>query len=366
MIPFNSFQSQNEQIRDEVLKAMSETFDSGWYILGERLKKFEKEFSDYCGIKHTLGVGNGLEAIKISLKALNIQRSDEVIVPANTYIATILAVTEIGAVPVLVEPEIGSYNIDPNRIEEKITKKTKAIIPVHLYGLPCRMEEILLIAKKHHLFVIEDNAQAVGAEYKNKKTGTFGHINATSFYPTKNLGALGDGGAITTNDDILAKKVSMLRNYGSEIKYFNETEGYNSRLDEIQAAVLSVKLNCLDQWNDERIRLADYYSKGFSNIETIVLPNHEKDCKHVFHLYVIRVKEREKLIEHLNNCSIQTAIHYPVPAYRQNAYKHLSISPVDFPITEKMAMECLSLPLYPGLSKNEQDKIIESIINFRK
>jgi dTDP-4-amino-4,6-dideoxygalactose transaminase len=366
MISFNSFQSQNEQIRDEVIKAMGEAFDSGWYILGERLKRFEKDFSDYCGIKHTLGVGNGLEAIKIALKALNIQPGDEVLVPANTYIATLLAVTEIGAVPVLVEPETESYNLDPKRIEEKITKKTKAIIPVHLYGLPCRMEEILSIAKKHKLFVVEDNAQAVGAEYKNKKTGTFGTINATSFYPTKNLGAIGDSGAITTEDDALAKRVSMLRNYGSEIKYYNETEGYNSRLDEIQAAVLSVKLAYLNQWNKDRIELANYYSKGLSGIETITTPVYEKDFKHVFHLYVIRVQEREKLIEHLNKHSIQTAIHYPVPPYRQKAYKHLELSPVDYPITEKMSAECLSLPLYPGLSKNEQDKIIESIINFRK
>jgi dTDP-4-amino-4,6-dideoxygalactose transaminase len=366
MIPFNSFQSQNEQIRDEVLKAMSETFDSGWYILGERLKKFEKEFSHYSGIKHTLGVGNGLEAIKIALKALNIQPGDEVIVPANTYIATILAVTEIGAVPVLVEPEIESYNIDPARIEEKITRKTKAIIPVHLYGLPCRMEEILLIAKKHHLFVVEDNAQAVGAEYKNKKTGTFGDINAISFYPTKNLGAFGDGGAITTKDDTLAKQVSMLRNYGSEIKYYNEIEGYNSRLDEIQAAVLSVKLHYLDQWNEDRVKLAEYYSKGLSHIEAICTPVYEKDFKHIFHLYVIRVNNREKLIEHLNSHSIQTAIHYPVPAYRQKAYKHLNLSVADFPITEKMAAECLSLPLYPGLTNTEQDKVMDAICNFRK
>lgn len=365
MIPFNSFQYQNKQSREQVLKAMTEAFDSGWYILGDRLKKFEKEFSEYSQAKHTLGVGNGLDALKIALKALNIEQGDEIIVPANTYIATILAVTQTGATPILVEPELNSYNIDPNRIEEKITKKTKAIIPVHLYGLPCRMDEILSIAHKHSLFVIEDNAQAVGATYKNKKTGTFGNINATSFYPTKNLGALGDAGAVTTNDDQLAKKVQLLRNYGSEIKYYNEIEGYNSRLDELQAAVLSVKLTFLDRWNEERIQLANYYSEKLSDIEKITTPSNEKEFRHIFHLYVIRIKNRDRLTEHLTKHSIQTAIHYPIPPYKQNAYKHLNLQAKAFPITEQMATECLSLPLYPGLKKEEQDIIIDAIKRFK-
>lgn len=364
MIPFYSFQYQNDQIREASLKALTEAFDSNWYILGDRLKKFEKEFSNYSNIKHTIGVGNGLEAIKISLKALGIKQDDEIIVPANTYIATLLAVTEIGATPVLVEPELDSYNIDPNRIEEKITPKTKAIIPVHLYGLPCRMDEILFIAQKYNLFVIEDNAQSVGAEYKNKKTGSIGIINATSFYPTKNLGAIGDGGAITTDNDDLAKKVQLLRNYGSEIKYHNEIQGYNSRLDELQAAVLSIKLDFLDQWNNERIQLAQYYNEKLSNVENLSIPTYGKDFKHVFHLYVVRVKEREKIIEHLNKHSIQTAIHYPIPPYKQEAYKYMNIQAKDYPITEKIKTECLSLPMYPGLKKEEQNLIIEAIKRF--
>jgi len=364
MIPFFSFQYQHDQIREASLKALTEAFDSNWYILGDRLKKFEKEFSEYSNTKHTIGVGNGLEAIKISLKALGIKPGDEVIVPANTYIATLLAVTEIGAIPMLVEPELASYNIDPNRIEEKITKKTKAIIPVHLYGLPCQMDEILSIAQKHNLFVVEDNAQSVGAEYKNRKTGSFGIINATSFYPTKNLGALGDGGAITTDIDDLAKKVRLLRNYGSEVKYHNEIQGYNSRLDELQAAILSVKLNFLDQWNSERIQLAHYYNEKLSDIKNLSIPTYDKDFKHVFHVYVVRVKEREKMIEHLNKHSIQTSIHYPIPPYKQEAYKHLNIQSANYPITEKIASECLSLPMYPGLKKEEQDLIIEAIKCF--
>lgn len=364
MIPFYSFQYQNDQIREASLKALTEAFDSNWYILGDRLKKFEKEFSNYSNIKHTIGVGNGLEAIKISLKALGIKQGDEIIVPANTYIATLLAVTEIGATPVLVEPELDSYNIDPNRIEAKITPKTKAIIPVHLYGLPCRMDEILFIAQKYNLLVIEDNAQSVGAEYKNKKTGSFGIINATSFYPTKNLGAIGDGGAITTDSDDLAKKVQLLRNYGSEIKYHNEIQGYNSRLDELQAAVLSIKLDFLDQWNNERIQLAQYYNEKLSDVENLSIPTYGKDFKHVFHLYVVRVKEREKIIEHLNKHSIQTAIHYPIPPYKQEAYKYLNIQAKDYPITEKITTECLSLPMYPGLKKEEQNLIIEAIKRF--
>lgn len=366
MIPFYSFQSQHQQIREEALKVLEAAYDSNWYILGERLKTFEDQFANYTKVHHALGVANGLDAIKIALKALDVKQGDEVIVPANTYIATILAVTELGATPVLVEPDLLSYNLDPDQVESKITHKTKAIIPVHLYGLPCQMEPIVYLAEKHSLHIIEDNAQSVGATYKGKKTGSFGILNATSFYPTKNLGALGDGGAITTNDDTLARKVALLRNYGSEKKYYNEVEGYNSRLDEIQAALLSLKLKYLDQWNEERIRLANYYSESLSGIETLETPSYAQDHKHIFHLYVVRVKNRKNLIERLSGLSIQTAIHYPVPAYRQEAYKHLGLHTSDFPITEKIAVECLSLPLYPGLSKEEQDKVIEAIKDFYK
>ncbi|MDB5274337.1 MAG: DegT/DnrJ/EryC1/StrS family aminotransferase [Chitinophagaceae bacterium] len=247
-IPFYSLAYQNEQIRKEVHEALNNVFDSDWYVLGEKVERFEQEYANYLGVKHCIGVGNGLDALKISLHALGIGPGDEVIVPANTYVATVLAVTAVGALPVLVEPDVLTCNIDPKRIEEKITSKTKAIIPVHLYGLPCEMDAIVAIAAKHKLFIVEDNAQASGGEYKGKKTGSIGHLNAHSFYPTKNLGALGDGGAVTTNDDELARQARLLRNYGSSVKYHNEIIGYNSRLDEIQAAVLSIKLRFLDRW----------------------------------------------------------------------------------------------------------------------
>ncbi len=364
MIPFYSIQHQHELIRSEALKVLEDVYDSNWYILGEKLKKFEKEFSSYCGVRHTIGVGNGLDAIKIALQTLDIKKGDEVIVPANTFIATILAVTATGATPVFVEPDLNTYNIDTDRIEEKITSRTKAIIPVHLYGLPCQMDVLSYLAEKHQLFIIEDNAQAVGAEYRDQKTGSFGNLSATSFYPVKNLGALGDGGAITTNDPELAHKAALLRNYGSEVKYYHELEGYNSRLDELQAALLSLKLHYLDQWNEERIQLAHYYTQALSEIEQIAVPSYEKTFRHIFHLYVIRIKEREQLIRHLSENGIQTVIHYPVPAYRQKAYQHLNLQPTDFPMTEKIASECLSLPLYPGLSRSDQDKVIDALRTF--
>jgi len=366
MIPFYSFQYQHQKIETELLKVFAETYRSNWYILGEKLKQFESDFSNYSGTKYTLGVGNGLDALKISLKALDIKPGDEVIVPANTYIATWLAVSELGAIAVPIEPELETYNINPNLIEEKITHKTKAIIPVHLYGMPCKMDEILAIAKKFNLPIVEDNAQAVGASYKERKTGTFGILNATSFYPTKNLGALGDGGAITTSNEALAKKVSLLRNYGSEIKYHNEIEGYNSRLDEIQAAVLSLKLNYLDEWNKERVRQAQRYNHAFKAISKIGIPIELEGFYNVFHLYVIRIKERDKLMKYLDNKSIQTMIHYPIPPYRQNAYHKLQYDARNFPITERLTSECLSLPLYPGLTDEEQNTIIQEIINFCK
>jgi len=366
-ILFNSLEHQHDLIREEVLAAMAEVYASNNFILGGKVKIFEQEFANYIGVKHCIGVGNGLDAIKISLKALGLGPGDEVLVPANTYIATLLAVSEVGAVPILVEPESNTLLMDPLKIEEKITCKTKAIIPVHLYGLSCDMDKINGIAERHNLFVIEDNAQAIGADYNGKKTGSMGQINAHSFYPTKNLGAIGDGGAITTNDPVLAQKVSMLRNYGSEIKYQNDVLGYNSRLDEIQAAILSVKLNYLDAWNDERVVLALAYRKklgvikGISFLEKPISIAH----KHVYHLYVIRVKERERLMAYLLAQGIATAIHYPIPPCRQKAYEGV-FDVGAYPITDAACSDILSLPLYQGMRLEDVGLVSDAIAEFYK
>lgn len=365
LIPFNSLVHQNEQVKKDVNHVLSTVFDSGWYILGKQLESFEQEYADYIGTGHCVGVGNGLDALKIALKALGVKEGDEVIVPANTYIATVLAVSSVGAVPVLVEPNDDTFNIDPLKIEEKITSKTKAIIPVHLYGLSCEMDKIMEIAQKHGLYVIEDNAQAAGAEYKGRKTGSWGHINAHSFYPTKNLGCIGDGGAITTNDEKLAHQVRLLRNYGSAVKYENEVLGYNSRLDEIQAAVLRVKLAHLDEWNEERRFLASAYFEKLASINELALFDHNSivSKEHVYHLYVVRAKKREQLISHLLQRGISTAIHYPIPPYRQQVYQG-EFSATDYPITDRMSQEILSLPFYQGLSIEDLERVVEEIKAF--
>ncbi len=364
-IPFYSFEYQNQQVKKEVQQVLLDVFDSAWYILGERVAQFEKEYADYIGVKHCIGVGKGLDALKISLRVLGIKPGDEVILPANTYIATLLAVSEIGAIPVLVDPDISTFNIDPNKIAAKITAKTKAILPVHLYGLPCDMDAIANLANQHGLFIVEDNAQASGALYKGRKTGSFGHVNAHSFYPTKNLGCLGDGGAITTNDDEFARQVRMLRNYGSEVKYKNELLGYNSRLDEIQAAVLSIKLPYLEQWRKEKALLAAAYFKGLQDISPIQLPaDVATDYTHSHHLFVVHVLHREGLAAYLKNQGIETLIHYPIPAYRQQAYIGAGFNPHDYPVTEKMTSEILSLPLYPGMKLEEVEQVISLIRQF--
>jgi dTDP-4-amino-4,6-dideoxygalactose transaminase len=364
-IPFNTLVHQHEQLKTEISQVFSEVFDAGSYVLGERLASFEKEYAQYLGVKHCIGVGNGLDALKISLKALGITEGDEVIVPANTYIATVLAISAVGAMPVLVEPSILTYNIDAQKIEEKITSKTKAIIPVHLYGLSCEMDKIISIAESHGLYVIEDNAQAAGAVFKGKKTGSWGHVNAHSFYPTKNLGCLGDGGAVTTNDDALADRIRVLRNYGSAVKYQNEVLGYNSRLDEIQAAVLSIKLRYLDHWNEERRSLALAYTQRLVAIKDVTLLDiHAVPSKeHVYHLYVIRVKDRAQLVQHLAAKGIFTSIHYPIPPYRQLAYQGLWKTE-DYPITDQLSSEVLSLPFYSGLTMAHIDRVAEEIKAF--
>ena len=363
-IPFLSFTQMNNLVKSELIQSFDKFIDDGWYILGNKLKLFEQEYANFSGTNYCSGVGNGLDALILSLKALNIGAGDEVIVPSNTYIATWLAVSYVGAKPIPVEPRIETYNINPDCIEEKINLNTKAILPVHLYGQSCEMDLIMSIANKHNLFVVEDNAQAQGAKYLDKKTGSFGNINATSFYPGKNLGAYGDAGAITTDDEQLYKNVNTIRNYGSNQKYFNEIKGVNSRLDELQALFLSIKLKQLNEWNDERIKIANKYNSLLSNVGDIVLPQLAKNASSVYHLYVIRTKKRDELQEHLTKNEIGTLIHYPLPPHLQKAYVELNYKKGDFQLSEEIAETCLSLPIYPGLSDENIECIVNSIKKF--
>ncbi len=360
-IPFLSFNDINKSIKEDLKNEFDRFIDDGWYVLGNKLKTFESEFAAYSGTEFCSGVGNGLDALIISLKALGVGPGDEVIVPSNTYIATWLAVSYVGATPVPVEPRLTTYNINPEEIEKKITSKTKVILPVHLYGQACEMEDIMVIANKHGLTVIEDNAQAQGATFNNIKTGSFGNINATSFYPGKNLGAFGDAGAITTNDEKLYRFANIYRNYGSEKKYYNEIKGINSRLDEMQALFLSLKLKLLNSWNAEREAIAATYHSLLENVDEIILPQLANNATSVYHLYVIRTERRDELQSFLNQNSIGTLIHYPVPAHLQTAYSELNYKKGDFPIAEKIASTCLSLPVYPGLT-NEQLVYITDVI----
>jgi dTDP-4-amino-4,6-dideoxygalactose transaminase len=363
-IPFLSFEETNQQVKSEVLAAMERVFDSKWYVLGEEVKNFEKEYADFNHTKYCAGVANGLDALILSLKALGVQQGDEVIVPSNTYIASVLAITYVGATPVFVEPDELTYNIDPEKIQDKISAKTKAIMPVHLYGQACEMDPIMDIAQRNKLFVVEDNAQSQGAAYKGRLAGSFGNINATSFYPGKNLGALGDAGAVTCSDEELVKKIFVLRNYGSQKKYFNEVQGVNSRLDEMQAAVLSVKLKYLNNWTRERRKIASWYMEGLKNVGDLILPVTAENATHVFHLFVVRTKQRDALQEHLIKSGIGTLIHYPVPPHLQEAYQSLNYKKGDFPIAEKIADTCLSLPLYIGLKEEEVKTVCKVIKDF--
>ena len=363
-IPFLSFDAGNDRIRNEMIYAFQQVFESKWYVLGNYVQQFEKEYAAFNKVRHCVGVSNGLDALFLSLKALGVVENDEVIVPSNTYIATLLAVSYIGAIPVLVEPKIDTYNIDPEKIEAAITARTKAIMPVHLYGQCCEMKDIMAIAEKHGLFVIEDNAQSQGSSHYGQLAGSFGHINGTSFYPGKNLGALGDAGAVTTNDEELAKKVSVLRNYGSEKKYYNETIGYNMRLDELQAALLSVKLKYLDVWTKERQQIAAWYDEALKVNDDLILPVTAKEASHVYHLYVVRAIRRDELQKYLHQQGIGTLIHYPIPPHLQNAYNHLGFKKRDFPVAEEIADTCLSLPIWPGMTNKEVDYISECIHSF--
>lgn len=363
-VMFADFKPMHNEIRNELDKAYHTVMDSSYFIQGQECEKFDKEFADYCGAKYCVGVATGLDAIMLILRAMEITEGDEVIVPSNTFIATALAVSYVGAIPVFVEPEIHTYNIDPSRIEEAITEKTKAIIAVHLQGRAADMDEINRIAKKHKLYVIEDAAQAHGTRYKGKKVGSLSDAAAFSFYPGKNLGALGDGGCVVTDNEKLAKKVQALGNYGSDYKYHHIYMGTNSRLDEMQAAFLRVKLPYLDKWNEDRKRIANRYLEGITN-PLIVLPECNTDeYEHIYHVFVIRCKERNLLEKYLAEKEIGTVKHYPIPIYQQEAYSSLNIPKGTFPIADEISDTVLSLPMYYGMTEEQVDYVINALNDF--
>lgn len=362
-IPFVSFEAMHNEIKDDVLSKFKEVYERNWFIGGSELEKFEEEFAAYCGAKYCVGCGNGLDALYLILKAYGIGAGDEVIVPSNTYIATALAVSYLGATPVFVEPVIDYFNIDVSKIEEKITTKTKAIMAVHLYGQPAQMDEIKAIANKYGLKVIEDSAQAHGATYKGVRTGNLGDAAGFSFYPGKNLGALGDAGAVVTNDKELADMVRALGNYGSDYKYHHIYQGNNSRLDEVQAAMLRIKLKQLDKWNTERRRIAERYLSEITHPD-IVLPKTAGDCTHVYHIFGIRCQDRERLESYLSENGIGTNKHYPIPMHLQGAYKQLNIPKGSLPIAEEISETQLSIPMYYGMTDDEISYVIETINNF--
>jgi dTDP-4-amino-4,6-dideoxygalactose transaminase len=363
-IPFLNFTPMHAEIKAEMKEAFDRVYKSNWFVLGKEVTKFENAYSAFNQVKYSIGLSNGLDALHLALKACNVGFGDEVIVPSNTYIATVLAVSYVGATPVFVEPNIKTYNIDPNRIEAAITSKTKAIMPVHLYGQACEMSAIMALAKKYNLYVIEDNAQSQGASFDGKMTGSWGNINATSFYPGKNLGALGDAGAITTDLDDFDQKVRTFRNYGSQQKYYNEVIGHNMRLDELQAAFLSVKLKKLNEWTAKRQQIASWYNETLRDVDSITLPKVADGATHVYHLYLIRIKKRNELQKYLNDKGVGSLIHYPIPPHLQEAYRYLGFKYGDFPIAEEIAETALSLPLWPGMTNEDVVRVSNFISNF--
>ena len=364
MIKFLDLHKINERFRGEMDAAAKRVLDSGWYLLGKECEAFEAEFAAYCGVRHAIGCANGLDALKLVIKAMGIGPGDEVIAPANTYIASLIAISANGATPVLVEPDISTYLIDPAKIEEKITSRTKAIMVVHLYGRACEMGAISAIAKRHGLKVIEDCAQAHGATFGGKRVGNLGDAAGFSFYPGKNLGCLGDGGAVTTNDDELAKKVRALRNYGSDVKYHFPYRGTNSRLDEIQAAWLRVKLPHLDADNARRAEIAARYCREIAN-PVITLPmaaDGSRQLSNVWHVFPVRVEKRDAFQAYLTEKGIQTVIHYPIPPHRQPAYTEWH--GLDFPITEKIHETIISLPISPVMTDAEVAEVVAAVNRF--
>lgn len=361
MIPFLDLKAPYRELQAEMDAAYHRVMESGWYLLGDETKAFESEFAAYCGVKHCIAVGNGLDALHLILRAMDIGAGDEVIVPSNTYIATWLAVSYAGATPVPVEPDEQTYNLDPEKIEVAITAKTKAIIPVHLYGQPADMDRILAIAEKYNLKVVEDAAQAHGARYKGKRTGGLGDAAGFSFYPGKNLGALGDGGAVTTNDTALAQRIHLLRNYGSQVKYRHQEKGFNSRLDELQAAFLRVKLAHLDKWNDRRRSIAKKYCAELQTVG-LQLPVVPDWADPVWHLFVVRHQNRSLLTQILDDNCIGWLIHYPLSPHLQEAYADLRIASGTLPICERLADEIISLPIGPHLRTPDVDIIVKAIV----
>lgn len=360
MIEYENLRKANEPFFEEYKRSLNTTLESGWFILGNAVKQFEEDFAQFITTKNCIGVANGLDALILSLRVLDFEKGSEVIVPSNTYIATILSILQCGLQPVLVEPDLQTYNIDPKKIEEAITPKTKAVMAVHLYGKSCEMDPILLLCKKHHLHLIEDCAQSHGAHYKGKMTGSFG-LGAFSFYPTKNLGCLGDGGAITTSNDTLTKKIRMYRNYGSEKKYYNEVVGINSRLDELQAAFLSIKLNHLQHITEHKRHLASLYQQGLK--QDFVKPNVHADFFDVFHIYAIRHPKRDALKEFLLKNEIKTEIHYPVPPHKQKAMQGI-LQQHSFPVSEEIHATIVSLPISYGTTETEVLRVIEVMNTF--
>jgi dTDP-4-amino-4,6-dideoxygalactose transaminase len=359
-IPFLDLGAAYRELQADIDAAVARTLASGYYIGGPEVQAFEDEFATYCGATHAVGVANGLDALHLALRAMDVGPGDEVIVPSNTYIATWLAVSQCGATPVPVEPDACTYNIDPARIEAAITLRTRVILPVHLYGQPADMDAILAIARKHGLRVLEDGAQAHGARYKGKRLGVHGDVVAWSFYPGKNLGAMGDGGAVTTNDAQLADRIQVLRNYGSRVKYVNEVQGYNSRLDPLQAAILRVKLAHLDEWNARRSAIAARYQQGLTG-SGLTLPFVPDWAEPVWHLYVVQHPKRDALQQALTEAGVGSLIHYPIPPHLQSAYAALAYEQGSFPISENIHNEVLSLPIGPSLSLSDAEQVIQAV-----
>lgn len=359
-VPFLDLRAATAELRHDLDEAIARVLDSGWYILGAEVERFEHAFATYTESQHCVGVANGLDALRLALMALGVGKGDEVLVPSNTYIATWLAVSDVGATPIPVEPDPHTHNLDPNRLEAALTERTRCILPVHLYGQPADLDPILAFAKQHDLYVLEDAAQSQGAAYKNRKIGAHGHLVAWSFYPGKNLGALGDAGAVTTDDPTLADKVRVLGNYGSRKKYVNEVRGLNSRLDPLQAAVLGVKLAHLDAWNARRKHIATRYLEALTHTD-LVLPAVLASCDPAWHLFVVRTRQREALVAKLLAANIHTLIHYPIPPHLQAAYHDLGLEKGSLPIAERYANEVLSLPIGPHLSDAQVDHVIATL-----
>ena len=363
MIPFLDLKAPYLELKQELDEAITRVVSSGWFIGGPEVDQFEAEYATYCNAAHAVGVANGLDALHLALRAMDVGPGDEVIVPSNTYIATWLAVSQCGATPVPVEPDARTFNIDPALIEAAITPATRVILPVHLYGQPADMDPILAIARKHGLRVLEDGAQAHGARYKGQRLGAHGDAVAWSFYPGKNLGAMGDGGAVTTNDPQIADRLRVLRNYGSRVKYVNEVQGYNSRLDPLQAAILRVKLAKLDEWSARRDAIALRYTDRLHTLP-LGLPGVQDGVQHAWHLYVVATPHRDALQAHIGRAGIGALIHYPIPSFRQDAYREFLPCAAEWPIADRLAREVLSLPIGPHLTLPQVDEVADAVVDF--